>query len=98
MKNRLAESPRPRLISSIPRRRAARRSRPRDRTCDAGVVAVDLGAHALRHSHATKQVEMATPPKVVSDILGHRSTASLTTYARVARERLRSVSLPPPRK
>jgi integrase len=68
------------------------------RACQAGVVAVDLGAHVLRHSHATKQVEIATPPKVVSDILGHRSTESLSTYARVARERLRSVSLPPPRR
>lgn len=69
----------------------------RQRARDAGVKASDLGAHVLRHSHATKQVELAAPPKVVSDILGHRSPASLSTYARVARERLRSVSLRPPR-
>lgn len=54
------------------------------------------GTHALRHTHASRQVEAAAPPKVVSDILGHTDPSSLTTYARVATERLRAVCLPVP--
>lgn len=54
------------------------------------------GTHALRHAHATRQVEAAAPPKVVSDILGHSDPSSLSTYARVATERLRAVCLPLP--
>ncbi len=54
------------------------------------------GTHALRHTHATRQVEAAAPPKVVSDILGHRDPSSLSVYARVATERLRAVCLPLP--
>lgn len=54
------------------------------------------GTHALRHTHASRQVEGAAPPKVVSDILGHSDPSSLSTYARVATERLRAVCLPLP--
>jgi len=54
------------------------------------------GTHALRHTHASRQVEAAAPPKVVSDILGHADSRSLSTYARVATERLRVVCLPLP--
>jgi integrase/recombinase XerD len=54
------------------------------------------GTHALRHTHASRQVEAAAPPKVVSDILGHADPRSLSTYARVATERLRAVCLPVP--
>jgi integrase/recombinase XerD len=54
------------------------------------------GTHALRHTHASRQVEFAAPPKVVSDILGHSDPRSLSTYARVATERLRAVCLPVP--
>jgi integrase len=54
------------------------------------------GTHALRHTHASRQIEMAAPPKVVSDILGHSDPYSLSTYARVATERLRAVCLPMP--
>lgn len=54
------------------------------------------GTHALRHTHASRQVEAAAPPKVVSDILGHANPRSLSTYARVATERLRVVCLPLP--
>lgn len=54
------------------------------------------GTHALRHTHASRQVEAAAPPKVVSDILGHTDPSSLTTYTRVATERLRAVCLPVP--
>lgn len=54
------------------------------------------GTHALRHTHASRQVEAAAPPKVVSDILGHADPRSLSTYARVATARLRVVCLPLP--
>lgn len=54
------------------------------------------GTHALRHTHASRQIELAAPPKVVSDILGHSDPHSLSTYARVATERLRAVCLPVP--
>jgi integrase len=54
------------------------------------------GTHALRHTHASRQVEAAAPPKVVSDILGHSDPHSLSTYVRVATERLRAVCLPVP--
>jgi len=54
------------------------------------------GTHALRHAYASRHVEAAAPPKVVSDILGHSDPHSLSTYARVATERLRAVCLPVP--
>jgi len=56
-----------------------------------------LGTHALRHSHASRQVEAAAPAKVVGDILGHRDPTSISAYARISTERLRAVSLPVPR-
>ncbi len=63
----------------------------------AGVDARGLGAHVLRHSHATMQVQVASPPKVVSEILGHRSPSSLSTYVRVAPARLQGICLTVPR-
>jgi site-specific recombinase XerD len=35
--------------------------------------------------------------KVISDILGHRSSSSTSIYVRVALRRLRTVALPVPR-
>ena len=37
----------------------------------AGVSAKVLGAHAFRHSHASRQVDSGANLKVVSEILGH---------------------------
>lgn len=62
----------------------------------AGVPAKFFGPHALRRSHASRQVEAAAPSKVVSDILGHNDPRSISAYARVATEQLREVSLPWP--
>jgi site-specific recombinase XerD len=56
-----------------------------------------LGAHAFRHSHASRQVDLGVNIKVVSDILGHRSSSSTSIYVRVAMKRLRAVALPVPR-
>ena len=63
----------------------------------AGVTAETIGAHAFRHSHATRQIDAGANVKVVSDILGHRRPSSTSVYVRVALRRLRMVSLPVPR-
>tara|TARA_R110001583_G_scaffold128137_2_gene279907 strand:+ start:2124 stop:2711 length:588 start_codon:yes stop_codon:yes gene_type:complete len=63
----------------------------------AGVTAAYLGSHVLRHTHACRQIEQETSPKVLSDILGHRSTESLSAYVRIATERLRQLPLPVPK-
>lgn len=63
----------------------------------AGISAKIIGAHAFRHSHATRQVDAGANIKVVSDILGHRSSSSTSIYVRVALRRLRTVALPVPR-
>lgn len=63
----------------------------------AGVSAELLGAHVFRHSHASRQIDAGANLKVVSDILGHRSSSSTSVYVRVALRRLRNVGLPVPR-
>lgn len=63
----------------------------------AGVSAKVIGAHAFRHSHASRQVDAGANLKIVSEILGHRSCSSTSVYIRVALKRLRSVGLPVPR-
>ncbi len=62
----------------------------------AGVVAPYLGSHALRHSHATRQIDLGAPAKVVGDILGHVRPESTSVYVRVALQRLRPLALPVP--
>lgn len=62
----------------------------------AGVSSPYMGPHALRHSHATRQVDLGAPPKVLGDILGHLRPASTSIYIRVATKRLRLVGLPVP--
>jgi len=63
----------------------------------AGISVKVIGAHAFRHSHATRQVDAGANLKVVSEILGHRSCSSTSVYVRVALRRLRVVALPVPR-
>jgi site-specific recombinase XerD len=63
----------------------------------AAVSAPSLGAHVLRHSHASRQIDQQAPPRVLSDILGHRDSRSTSVYTRVAVQRLRKISLPIPR-
>ena len=62
----------------------------------AGLAPGPRGGHALRHSHARRQVELGAPLKTVGDILGHRDPASTSAYVRVAFPQLRSVALPVP--
>jgi integrase/recombinase XerD len=63
----------------------------------ARVPAKVIGAHAFRHSHASRQIDSGANVKIVSDILGHRSSSSTSVYVRVALKRLRTVALPVPR-
>jgi site-specific recombinase XerD len=63
----------------------------------AGITAEVIGAHAFRHSHASRQIDIGANLRVVSDILGHRRPSSTSVYIRVALRRLRSVALPVPR-
>jgi site-specific recombinase XerD len=63
----------------------------------AGIQTRPLGAHVLRHSHASRQVDQQAPPRVLSSILGHRDPESTSVYTRVAIERLRGIALPVPR-
>ena len=62
----------------------------------AGVTTGCLGSHVLRHSQATRQVELGTPLKVVGDILGHRNPRDTSHYTRSAIRRLRDLALPLP--
>ena len=62
----------------------------------AGVTTGSLGSHVLRHSQATRQVELGTPLKVVGDILGHRDPKTTSHYTRSAVHRLRDLALPLP--
>lgn len=62
----------------------------------ANVTAPFLGTHVLRHTHACRQLELGTTPKVIGDILGHRDPDSTSAYLRVATERLRAMALPVP--
>jgi integrase/recombinase XerD len=63
----------------------------------AGITAPYLGAHVLRHSNAARQVDLGIRPRVLSDLLGHRDSESISAYVRIATETLRDVSLPVPR-
>ena len=45
----------------------------------------------------SRQVDAGANLKVVSEILGHRSSSSTSVYIRVALKRLRGVGLPVPR-
>lgn len=62
----------------------------------AKVTAPFLGTHALRHTHACRQLELGVAPKIIGDILGHRDPESTSAYLRVTSDRLRALSLPVP--
>ncbi len=62
----------------------------------AGVEAEFLGSHALRHSHASRQLEIGTPLEIIADILGHVDQQSTGVYLRSALAKLRQLALPVP--
>ena len=51
------------------------------------------GLHSLRHTLATKLLREQTPIHVISEILGHASTASTLIYAKADTETLRGAAL-----
>ena len=63
----------------------------------AGIQAPYLGSHVLRHSNAARQLDIGIKPRVLSDLLGHRDSESISAYVRIATQSLREVSLPVPR-
>jgi len=62
----------------------------------AGLNAPYLGSHVLRFSNAARQVDLGIRPRVLSDLLGHRNSDSISAYVRIATETLRDISLPVP--
>ena len=62
----------------------------------AGITGPYLGSHALRHSHACRQMEIGTPMKVVGDILGHRDPSSTSAYIRTSTNLLKHMALAVP--
>lgn len=63
----------------------------------AGIQAAYLGSHVLRHSNAARQIDVGTQARVLTELLGHRDSQSLSAYVRIATQSLRDVSLPVPR-
>ena len=51
------------------------------------------GLHSLRHTLATKLLHEQTPFHVISEILGHATTASTMIYAKADVESLRAAAL-----
>ena len=64
----------------LPITSGAIRHRIRHYASQAGVAADMIGAHAFRHSHASRQVDAGANLKIVSEILGHRSSSSTSVY------------------
>lgn len=62
----------------------------------AGLNAPYLGSHVLRFSNAARQIDLGIRPRVLSDLLGHRDSDSISAYIRIATETLRDISLPVP--
>lgn len=59
---------------------------------EAGVSCSPRGPHALRHAFATRLLQDGQPLKVIADLLGHRSLAEVSTYAKVDHPRLFEVA------
>ena len=54
------------------------------------------GPHTFRHARAISLLRAAVTPKAIGDILGHRSTASIRPYLKLAVDDLRAVGLEVP--
>ncbi len=62
----------------------------------AGIRVARGGAHALRHSLATRMVNAGVPIKSVADVLGHASIDTTAIYTKVDERTLAAVALPFP--
>lgn len=69
----------------------------RVRLAAAGVTPVGKrGPHTFRHARAVELLRASVPPKIIGDVLGHRSTESTNAYLKLATEDLRAVALDVP--
>jgi integrase len=57
-----------------------------------GLDCTPCGPHALRHAFATRLLNDGQPLKVIADLLGHRSLAAVSIYAKVDHPRLLQVA------
>lgn len=66
----------------------------RDRLEEAGVQPVGKrGPHTFRHARAISLLRAAVSPKIIGDLLGHRSSLSTRAYLKLATADLRAVAL-----
>jgi integrase len=68
-------------------------SRMRSLLAGAGIHVPRPGGQVFRHSCVQRLVDAEMPYKTISDYVGHRSTLSQGTYAKVSIEALRDVAL-----
>ena len=61
-----------------------------------GIAAPSRGAHLLRHSLATRMVNVGVPIKTIADLLGHTSINTTAIYTKVDVNTLTTVALPFP--
>lgn len=61
-----------------------------------GIVSAHRGAHLLRHSLATRLVNVGVPIKEIADVLGHVSINTTAIYTKVDTTHLAAVALPFP--
>jgi site-specific recombinase XerD len=61
-----------------------------------GIAAPSRGSHLLRHSLATRMVNVGVPIKTIADVLGHASIDTTAIYTKVDLTTLASVALPFP--
>ena len=66
----------------------------RKRLKNAGIQAPSNGAHMLRHSLATRMVNVGVPIGEIADLLGHASIDTTAIYTKVDVNHLTSVALP----
>jgi integrase/recombinase XerD len=55
------------------------------------------GSHAFRYARAASLLDAKVPPKMIGDVLGHRSAQATHTYLRLPTKALRAVGLNLPR-
>ncbi|MFA4948718.1 MAG: site-specific integrase [Candidatus Krumholzibacteriia bacterium] len=59
----------------------------------ANVTGIHRGPHALRHSVASRLLQIGRPIKEIADLLGHRSLESTLAYTKIDVDHLREVAL-----
>ena len=62
----------------------------------AGITSPSRGTHMLRHSLATRMVNVGVPIKMIADVLGHESIDTTAIYTKVDITRLAAVAMPFP--